>query len=406
MPASNPAPPIALIGQFDARQWASVTVFKRGATNVTVSASAGIFDDLLDFLNGRGSSTALALRTCVNTVKTDAGTWTIGIDANDKVYIESDTATFTLAAGTGLEAWGFSSGGMSASNVTGTIYRATAADQWVRGPVVNAYITIDPAGLPAAFSIPSSGGTVMAGQFNDPITAIRNRGIGDADDTAASTCLEAVDTSHASIRWSLTATGHVCCSRRTASTTALTWQTAGKTLRDALGFTGSETETTSGAYSFLTATNLPRVVWAPSTQIGRCRHVFGEKSRTMRTANGAIASANLATWSGWDVELYLDGPDATTPDVEHIWRRWWRSVPVGYGVTLYRHWGDPRRQLYADEVTADQPAYDLLYTSEPERGRKRCRRDPDDEQGRTPDYLGDTFEQQAGVRIMLADRTD
>jgi hypothetical protein len=48
-------------------------------------------------------------------------------------------------------------------------------------------------------------------------------------------------------------------------------------------------------------------------------------------------------------------------------------APQGERVNFYQGWGDSRRALTSAEVTADQPAYDLIYTSEDNGDQGRIR---------------------------------
>mgnify|MGYP000355477289 CR=1 FL=1 len=133
----------ALMGAFDPRPWAGVAVFSHNGTSITIPADATPFLEVLTFLNGRGVGLTLTQHAAAN--KTGASVWTIGVDSADKVYIESSTDDFTVTAGTGATAWGFSNAG---HGLVGGVapFRRTATSDWIRGGCgLGEYIRVTPA---------------------------------------------------------------------------------------------------------------------------------------------------------------------------------------------------------------------------------------------------------------------
>jgi hypothetical protein len=71
----------------------------------------------------------------------------------------------------------------------------------------------------------------------------------------------------------------------------------------------------------------------------------------------------------FDLDALLDQRDL----YRHFTDRFMQYAPQGERVNFYQGWGDSRRALTSAEVTADQPAYDLIYTSEDNGDQGRIR---------------------------------
>ena len=401
--------PCALLSEFDASQWAGVNVFDRGADHITLASDAGVYDDALAFLHGFGSQTGRSLAADLQSRWTAAGGGGdifIGIDEDDRVYIETDTEDFTLDASAGWAYLGFSAAGHGLVGGSAP-YRRTATSDWTRGPLTwgtTGRLLITPA-VGSQATLPRYTGTVQSLP-----TWIRAVDEADADGVWDASCLETLDNTAADnadrrIRWGINAAGHVYTTRPTGVAAAVTWVST--SFRDRLGFSGNETEVTSNGVVTLTADyELPGLL--RPTGLSRCLAWREESTATARESGGGVAYNHLGSWSGWDVTVYVAGDALGDESVtEHLIRRVWPYAPLGAGLTLYREWGDPRRALRRREVTAAQPAYDLLYTSERDgaRGRLRCLRDPGDEARRQTQQDQDLMVRQT-VRIILTDRVD
>ena len=141
MPLNNPAPQFALLSAWDMRGLSGDQLFTRsggGAVSMpTFSAGEGVYEDVLFFLNGRGSSSSLkaqgqlAYGASVGGVGT---TWTATINEDDKVQFTSDV-DFTLTKTGTDDPLGFGSATLNATLVgsdyvvTCLLYTFDAADE-------------------------------------------------------------------------------------------------------------------------------------------------------------------------------------------------------------------------------------------------------------------------------------
>lgn len=360
MPRNEYCPRFALLSGFDARQWASVDVFSRGGSAITVDSTAAdaIFLDAVQFLNGYGSEQSLeADCQAAATAAGAAGNWTIGIDTDDKVYIENDAAGFRVVGGLANEPYGFSTtADQDAALVAGTTYRATAPNDWVRGEYLGRLIEINfpPPGYGSSFTFGRTG------QIQDVRIALRDDGAtGDVDDVFGT--LQQVDnavTVTTSTRWGIDSDGHVYCT--TAPLTgALTW--IDTDFRDRLGFDGTETPTglgvLYGSYDILLANNpLPGALF-PSRPLDSLTPVSESVSTEVQLLDGSVSSNYVTTFHRWAASAYLDGPS----DVIDLHRHWHfkckQHLYGGARATLYQDWGDSRRSGWRE-------SYSLLYTPE------------------------------------------
>ena len=147
MPSNDPSPPIALLTEVDGRAYRGAPLFDMNAGGVVSGPAADYFEDAINFLNGRCSSTGLDLDAMVKSIK--GATWSIYLNADDRVVIEDTAAAWSLKAGGGREAFGFDAGGLAIpSALVGGTNRVTAGADWVRGNVENKHlILVDGAGL-------------------------------------------------------------------------------------------------------------------------------------------------------------------------------------------------------------------------------------------------------------------
>ena len=99
MPYNTPAPNFALLAAFDARDWAGVDVVTYAGTNVSIpsyATGAGVYEDGLYFLNGRGVGDTTptfapgTLSDALSSVATFNSSWSVSLTADDKIKITSD----------------------------------------------------------------------------------------------------------------------------------------------------------------------------------------------------------------------------------------------------------------------------------------------------------------------------
>ncbi|RTL21344.1 MAG: hypothetical protein EKK55_16385 [Rhodocyclaceae bacterium] len=389
----------------DLRDLAGVVIFHRGGGgNVTlpsydVDLDEGIYEDAIAFANGRGSTADAA---SVNNRRDLTSDWQaqhpdgygeggVRITADNKVQLWC-TAAFDLEASADNAVYGLPTAGATSVLDLGGEYRITATDDWQRGPVEDARITIDP-GVDPDFTIPR-----YATVAQSVVELVRRRGRTladdggdyeagdyDGDDNHAADCLEALDNAVNDatlrrIRWYIDTTGHLCSSWPTSlSLAAPTFDSA--TFRARIGASGNlaadsqvdeDTVTTVGdATVWRAARPMPGVLCTTRPWIRRPRRIRGERTDAERLIDGGAASHGISAWEDLEFEFWIDGPESphTEDDLSAHWgRQVLRYAPQGAPITVYMG-QDTRRHLEVDQVSEDVPGFSDLYSVDPCGGR-------------------------------------
>ena len=364
MPFENTAPQFGLLSAFDARAYSGVELFSRSGGSAvsmqTFTQGQGVYEDLLFFLNARASHQDIVATGQISTTANFGSSWTVTLNSDDKVVITSDV-DFTLDTLGTVDALGFGSSQLDAT-LSGSDYVVIAPNNWTRGSINLGDVS---------YRIREVGG---AGDFNFPainlrvqdVTVfLRNRQtINDADtlNVAELTKLDINAQGNNNITWFIDDNGYVNCSYLT-SIGDITWSSSA--FRDLLGFKGNETATIySTSYSLLTATHKPVGVLIPSRPYQSHHLRVQNESQSRRLIGGGYVSNFIGSYItsilSFDLDALLDQVD----DYRHFTDRWMPYCSGGERLNIYLGWGDSRRALLTAEVTADQPAYDLLYTSE------------------------------------------
>lgn len=364
----------AFVGAFDPRPWAGTAVLSHNGVSVTIPADATPFLDITTFLNGRGCGNSM--QTHLTARKTGASTWTIGIDSAGYVYIESSTDDFTMTAGTGLDAWGFSAAGHGLVG-GGAPYRRTAPSGYRRGACGSGeYINVTPASS-AAFRFPALGESLL---WQDPAQSLVAAGSDPYDNTQGTPGTNDLSSLHRAARasgnivWIVDDRGHVAASWPSAlAGSSITWLS--DSFRRALGFRGYEPAIASSSVRVMTALDpCPGVLvpYRPPTRI--TSHADGVQF-SQRTATGAMVSAKVASWNTHRVEVHLSGPVDDGSDYvdahQHFVRRCLGDWHDGARVTLYQEWGDSRYARDSLEGDATHTGY-VTPQDNGRRGRRRC----------------------------------
>lgn len=419
MPANNPSPLPNAAAEVDLRAWADQVVFYRGATpagDVTLPAfaglAAGLFEELAMALNGAGSDSGAyggKEMTLGATAAAAGGDWAVDIDpATDRLRIQNTgagAAAFTVTAMS--DAFGFPSGVAVASSVIAGGHEAVAPAEWARANLVGALASGDHLSMAQG----AATWTWPTGQYRAQcvITLLRGRGVvGDLDDQADGICLEAVDQAvhGTTIRWGLTQQGHTYAAWRTGTVAPITW--VDTSFRDYLGFTGLETVQSVGLLDYVVSDHPARACWCPTNPLQDYYPLVNDPSRARRMETGRYAARHRQQIHQVAVELLVDGPAAPRNLLAHVRYRWWPLARVGRPVTLYPNWLERRRRLLPHQVTAGQPAYDLLYTAEGNGrvGRLRCRMATDNDATTRFDFGPDRVEDRVPVTLTLDERED
>lgn len=380
MPSNNPSPIPAFLAELSLRSFSGVEVFRRDTTSTTTVAtftpSQGRFEDWLDVLSGRGSGTSL--QEDLTSVSTTPSTITIGLDSSDRFYLECARHNFAITANDGF--FGFAAAGQAAA-AAGPPYRLTATSEWTRGTYSLSTIGITPSTSGAHFAIPE-----YPAMAQSAITILRNRGsVGDADDATPTLPIEHRDNASNDvftqrIHWFVDVDGHVVWAMDGTANIAsvgVTW--IDTDFRDLLGFSGNESLSSAGALPWIVNYQVadypaPACI-IPSRPVERITRSAERIGSAIRLTSRQVVGHNIMTAQSVSVDWWIDGP----ADVTDLHRHWMeRVVPymtTGQRVSFYGEWGDPRRGLTRYGVTASQPSYDVLYTTEKdgERGRFRGR---------------------------------
>mgnify|MGYP007012439394 CR=1 FL=1 len=365
MPLNNPAPNFGLLTSWDVRGYSGTQLFTRsggGAVSLpTYSAGEGVYDDVLFFLNGRGSSSSLkaqgqlAYGASVGGVGT---TWAATITADDKVQFSSDV-DFTLTKTGTSDPLGFGSSTLSATLV-GSDYVITAPNDWTRGllDLSDALYRIDEVSSSDTFNFP-----LLLSDIQDVSVFIRGHSEGDADDFGLTSLQELDNTaqSRTDITWTITDDGHTRCYYPTSKGDVDWTSTA---MRDALGFTGDETPVVDGSFSRVTSTHKNTGVLIPSRPY-QSHHLSVEQvSQSRRKIGGGYVANHIGSYISSQLTFDLDALLDAVDDYRHFTNKFLPLVSEGERINFYQSWGDSRRALITADVNTSQPAYDLLYSSE------------------------------------------
>ena len=377
MPARDHCPLPGVYSSFDISPWAGADVFTvgiAGAPTVTVPAMGsgdlgdpdqpgeGEYLDVIHAMTGYGSVEGLGTRLTTAWASLGrAGTITVDLDEGDRVRVALAGAPTTLElTPAGVDVLGLGMGGIEVDNGESV----SAGSDWLRG------VTSDIAVLTIGDGVGTE--VIALGRVQDVRIMIREVGEpGDLDDTGVWT----LETDDETVKFGVTADGRAWwATSRVGALTGMTWEST--SFRDRLGFTGDESITPwlGGVIRGQTAPHpLPGVIHPTRPlrrQVPRAEAV-GEE---LRLVGGGYSSISVHTVRGWRVEMWVDGPLDSGIDAHRHWIDMMTDPALctpGRRITLYQDVGDSRRALDPRSVNVDQPAYDILYTSElgPYRGR-------------------------------------
>lgn len=401
MPNAICGPRGALACEVDASQWAGTTLFTVGVATIAAPSGWTTFDDVLAMLTGRGcGATWGGLAAPLVDLAADAATATgttvsAAINASDRIVLTFTGGTaVTLAPGAGNAAWGFDPAGQSAVLVAGN-YVLTAVSDWQRGNIEGAQLDLTRGasnGLAPA----------LAYRAHSAVHAVRQWGIADGDDAYPTSNLQYLDLNAS---WGIDADGHVWRAWDVGSSGTVSWSST--TFRDALGFTGQESVTSSGSLRVLTATYPCRWLLTPSRPWEQVIRAGDSTGSSVRASDRGAYSVTWSQWDRWDVTGYIDGPADRIDRQDHWLRQVWAYMPPGARVNLYQDWTDGRRgRRTADtgpQVSGGRELpYSVLYTSQRdgEYGRWLCRLDPDTSRLASVEWEG-RLQRRSQVRLTL-----
>ena len=365
MPFNQPAPNFGILTVYDMRDYSGVEIFTRSSNSVTLptfSSGEGVYEDGLFFLNGRACDTQISAAGQIDTVNTFGTGWTVSINDQDRVEIASNV-DFTLTSIGSTDIFGAGAGAVSAT-LDGGVYTATCPGDWVRGAInlgdVN-YQVDQVGGGASTFNFPALNVYVQ-----DVSVFLRDRSTINDSDAFGLASLEERDQAANSlsdqISWFLDDNGRVNCSYLT-SLGDITWSSTA--VRDMLGFRGDESPVTySTVYSLLKATRKAGGVLIPSRPYQQHHIAVDNVGQSRRLIGGGYVSNYIGTYAISSLNFDLDARLDQVDDYQHFIHNWLIYCGLGERVNFYQCWGDSRRVLRDDQITATQKQYDLLYTGQ------------------------------------------
>jgi hypothetical protein len=349
------AHPLAAIGvEFDARSWSGSNLYNRGGAFVafptfTPNTTEGIYQDLIDLLNGFGSPAGTDLNKEAQnlwlTISGAPGTFGMGIaSTSGKLAFVSTLTAWSISANANNAFWGLPTAGVGPI-APGVVYEAP--DDFSRGNFNDKWITITPTAFPG-FSVPA-----QPKKIQNMVVAQREVSVvADADDMNPLTNLEYLDNAIYSpvnkvIRWGLTDDGYVYYSVPTGSGIgAIAW--ASTTFRDALGFSGNETvdNTTINNVDLWVADYRSPYFYLPSRPLINQVRTQTQVTATARATDGRWGSNNVGSYGEWEIEFYVDGPIDSEDQHRHFLDKFLPVLTHGKRCNLYQEWGDTRRAKF------------------------------------------------------------
>ena len=373
----------ALLARCDVYEFAGETVFTRGAGNVTIPATAYLYDggrypDLLAFLHGYGSQLYQSMSEALNFNWTAGGgvpaTWEVGIDETDRIYVRvltAEIASFAVQSATG-NPWGFAPGATSSTTV-GSYQVVTAPDAWERG-------NLDLWNVGQGFTV--NDGLTFGGLYNEDVTvhslpvALRAYNA-EADGVFPTDSLEQVDNDandnvFRRIRWGIDTTGRVWTSYP-VGISGVGWPATAisKRFRRMLGFTGDETPALVSSRYLLTATYRTPLVLVLERGLTRHSRVLRSIDGVVELQDGRARGRHVGHSITHELEFTVRGQSAAENDEGQVIAAWAPYVTRGQPCTLDFTWGDSRRARLLETLLdgTDVPAFTDAYTTEPLAGR-------------------------------------
>ena len=344
-----------------------------GTSNIVIPAADDQYDggrywDVLQFLNGYGNQEDLAddiLAKWISYGGTPTRTFTVGIDANDRFYVQIDgqdaNDEFSIAPGSASRDY-FGLGGTVVATAYGTGLRATAAGPWQRGPIdFQNFLTegrllvnkLGGGGGVGSFYAPSNRSKVSS------IPTLLRYNVQDTDD-ATLNCLEFWDNDTfdpnpggGRIKWGIDSDGHVFSSWP-QGVGDLSWRgtAAAVALRNALGFTGNEviSPVVIGGRQTVTAAYVCPSLLFLTRGFSRWNERLVQDSSVVQMLSGELRGRKHYTAVEYDLSFSLKGPTATRDESAWALRRVFPLLTKGARCSVYLRWGDPRRSRSEAEL--------------------------------------------------------
>jgi hypothetical protein len=355
MPRNEFAPNFCLMTDFDARPFTGTLYTAEGQNISLPSASQIIFDDPIQFLNGKGMSSSYSLKHDLEADK--GGTWTISIDSQDRIkWLASPGVDMdiTTDAGGG-EIWGLNFDYYEMISTEPAIF----PNDWQRGNLI-----LWQSGNVNYGKINYSGaGTVSPSLYpvfpfaQDMISLLSVRsGNGQY-------CLQSRDEFYfeQAHQWILRDDGHVV---RMSSFANPSFSWVDTAFRDRLGFSGNEQWISLYGRKALIAEHVMPGVLYPSRPVQDHHISFDRVSEYQRKIGGGFTSNFIGNYVKSNLSFHLDA----YADIQNDYRFFSDTLGVyfykGAKINFFQGVGDPRLARITNDITASKPAYSLTHTSE------------------------------------------
>jgi hypothetical protein len=355
MPRNEFAPNFCLMTDFDARPFTGTLYTAEGQNISLPSASQIIFDDPIQFLNGKGMSSSYSLKHDLEADK--GGTWTISIDSQDRIkWLASPGVDMdiTTDAGGG-EIWGLNFDYYEMISTEPAIF----PNDWQRGNLI-----LWQSGNVNYGKINYSGaGTVSPSLYpvfpfaQDMISLLSVRsGNGQY-------CLQSRDEFYfeQAHQWILRDDGHVV---RMSSFANPSFSWVDTAFRDRLGFSGNEQWISLYGRKALIADHVMPGVLYPSRPVQDHHISFDRVSEYQRKIGGGFTSNFIGNYVKSNLSFHLDA----YADIQNDYRFFGDTLGVyfykGAKINFFQGVGDPRLARITNDITSSNSAYSLTHTSE------------------------------------------
>jgi len=377
MPGHNYLPQTWLGVQQLIEHFAGATLFTVAGTDVDAPAVWPDFASVRMLLNGRGGYGAnnASLGTDMHTQFQAIGmpgTWSVAIDASDKVVFRNTLEAFKIECGT-IPLYGLVPSTQYHASLAAGVWQVTAPNDWRRGnfDAPDAFLAATGTGAtPWACdfypsteghyeSVPAAIGTQLGIAGYDaearPTDNVSQLLVSALGDTEAGRFL-LLDTGH--VRW----VSKAIWAEPALDTDFLTW----------LGFEGSETWAAStaiiGAPDMIeaTATNGPTGLLCLGRPLDAMEPQIHHEGSAVVLSDGRIERGHTYTIAGWDLQFTLQGVAATDPTMMRAVREFFAMLWKSEFFTVWQDHLEPRQACAAvgasaaDYSYAATPEWDML----------------------------------------------
>jgi hypothetical protein len=355
MPRNEFAPNFALMTDFDARPFAGVLYTAEGQNISLPTASQIVFDDPVEFLNGKGMNAIYSLKHDLEADK--GGTWTISIDSQDRIkWLASPGVNMDITTDWGGgQIWGLNYDYYEMIDTQPAIF----PNDWQRGNLVlwqsgnTNYGKIFYTG--SGTSSPSSYPNFPFAQDMISLLSIRS-GNGQY-------CLQSRDEFYfaQAHQWILRDDGHVV---RVSSFANPSFSWVDTAFRDRLGFSGNEQWISLYGRKALIADYVMPGVLYPSRPFQDHHIAYDRVSEYQRKIGGGFTSNFIGNYVKSRLTFHLDAYADIQNDYRFFSDTLGNFFYKGAKINFFQGVGDPRLARITNDITSSAPAYSLTHTSE------------------------------------------